>query len=110
MSWAAHIIHTDGGLAIQFAEPTTRLDMTPDVAAHLASLLAVEARQRMTGVVRTLEVGFAVQFIEASEIETVEEMLRAPQEWQRAMIERVAPPRLDAANLDELPSWSLAVG
>jgi len=61
-------------------------------------------------VVRTLEVGFAVQFIEASEIETVEEMLRAPQEWQRATIERVAPPRLDAANLDELPSWSLAVG
>jgi hypothetical protein len=32
-----------------------RLDIAPDVAAHLASLLAVEARHRLAGVVRTLE-------------------------------------------------------
>lgn len=55
MTWAAHIEHTAGGLAITFAEPLQRLDITADVAAHLASLLAVEARHRLAGVVRTLE-------------------------------------------------------
>jgi hypothetical protein len=40
---------------------------------------------RMVGrVVRRLDVGFAVQFIEPSEIEIVEEMLRAPPGWEGA--------------------------
>lgn len=55
MSWSAHIQHTPQGLALTFPEPLSRLDMTSEVAAHLASLLAVEARQRMAGVVRALE-------------------------------------------------------
>lgn len=45
MTFSARIEHTAGGLAITFAEPLTRLDMSADVAAHLAGLLAVEARQ-----------------------------------------------------------------
>jgi hypothetical protein len=67
VSWAAHIEHTAGGLAITFAEPLSRLDMTADVAAHLASLLAVEARQRMTGVVRTLEAENGSHAVERSQ-------------------------------------------
>lgn len=54
MTRSAHITHTPTGLALTFAEPVTRLDMAPDVAAHLASLLAVEAAHRMRGVVGTL--------------------------------------------------------
>lgn len=54
MSWSAHLQHTPTGLALTFAEPVSRLDMTADVAAHLASLLAVEARHRMRGVVAAL--------------------------------------------------------
>jgi hypothetical protein len=62
-------------------------------------------------VVRKLEVGFAVQFLEAFEIEIVEEMLRAPDDWQRAIEERAAMSRFDpVADLDEVPTWSLAVG
>ena len=61
-------------------------------------------------VVRKLEVGFAVQFLEAFEIEIVEEMLRAPDDWQRAIEERAAMSRFDlVADLDEVPTWSLAV-
>ena len=55
MTWSARIEHTSGGLALTFGAPLSRLDMAPDVAEHLASLLAVEARARMTSVVRTLE-------------------------------------------------------
>lgn len=36
-------------------------------------------------VVRKLEVGFAVQFTSPQDQQTVEEMLRAPEEWKRAM-------------------------
>ena len=36
-------------------------------------------------VVRKLDVGFAVQFVTPEERDTVEEMLRAPDEWARAM-------------------------
>jgi hypothetical protein len=54
VSWSAYLQHTDTGLAIVFAGPVSRLDMAPDVAQHLASLLAVEARHRLAGVVRTL--------------------------------------------------------
>lgn len=55
MSWQARIEHTADGIALTFGAPLARLDMAPDVAAHLASLLAVEARHRMAGVVRALE-------------------------------------------------------
>lgn len=51
MSWSAHLQHTDTGLAIVFAGPVSRLDLTPDVAEHFASLIAIEARQRMLCVV-----------------------------------------------------------
>lgn len=44
MSWSARIAHTGTGLAIVFAGPVSRLDMTNDVAAHLARLLAAEAQ------------------------------------------------------------------
>jgi len=54
MSWQARIEHTPAGLALTFGAPTSRLDMAPDVAQHLASLLAVEARHRMRGVVGAL--------------------------------------------------------
>jgi hypothetical protein len=53
MSWSAHLQHTATGLAIVFAGPVSRLDMSADVAQHLASLLAVEARHRQ-GVVAQL--------------------------------------------------------
>jgi hypothetical protein len=46
MSWQARIEHTPAGLALTFGAPLSRLDMAPDVAQHLASLLAVEARRR----------------------------------------------------------------
>lgn len=55
MSWQARIEHTPAGLALTFGAPLSRLDMAPDVAQHLASLLAVEARYRLVSVVRTLE-------------------------------------------------------
>lgn len=54
MTWPVHLQHTEAGLALTFAAPISRLDMAPDVAAHLASLLAVEARHRMRGVVAEL--------------------------------------------------------
>lgn len=52
MSWSARLTHTTTGLAIVFAGPVSRLDMTPDVAAHFARLLAAEAS---LGVIGTLE-------------------------------------------------------
>lgn len=55
MSWSARLTYTSTGLAIVFAGPVSRLDMTPDVAQHFASLIAIEARQHVAGVVRTLE-------------------------------------------------------
>jgi len=54
VSWSAHLTHTASGLALTFAAPISRLDMAPDVAAHLANLLAVEARHRVRGVVAGL--------------------------------------------------------
>lgn len=55
MSWSAQLQHTETGLPLTFPEPVSRLDMAPDVPAHLASLLAVEARHPLAGVVRALE-------------------------------------------------------
>jgi hypothetical protein len=54
-----------------------------DLDPQLGEPLAIG---RVVGrVVRKLEVGFAVQFVAEQEPEVVEEMLRAPDEWQRAM-------------------------
>jgi hypothetical protein len=55
VSWSAHLTHTATGLAITFAQPVARIDLTPDVAEHFASLIAIEARHRLPGVVHTLE-------------------------------------------------------
>lgn len=54
MSWVLRIENQPDGLRLRFPEPLSTLDMTPDVAQHLASLLAVEARHRMLGVVAVL--------------------------------------------------------
>jgi hypothetical protein len=54
VTWSARIEHTSSGLALTFGAPLSRLDMAPDVAQHLASLLAVEARHRLQGVVAEL--------------------------------------------------------
>ncbi len=51
MTWQARIEHTPAGIALTFGAPLSRLDMSADVAQHLASLLAVEARHRMRGIV-----------------------------------------------------------
>ena len=52
-------------------------DLEPEIGEPLA-LGKVVCR-----VVRRLEVGFAVQFVNEQNVETVEEMLRAPDEWAR---------------------------
>jgi hypothetical protein len=57
--------------------------VSADLDPQLGEPLAIG---RVVGrVVRKLEVGFAVQFVAEQEPEVVEEMLRAPDEWQRAM-------------------------
>jgi len=55
VSWAAHLQHTETGLAIVFAGPVSRLDLTPEVAEHFASLIAIEARHRLRGIVSAVE-------------------------------------------------------
>ena len=55
MSWALRIEHQPDGLRLRFPEPLATLDMTSETAAHLASLLAIEARHRMRGVVAALD-------------------------------------------------------
>lgn len=42
MTWQAPPHHTETGLAITFAQRVSRLDLTPDVAEHFASLIAIE--------------------------------------------------------------------
>lgn len=64
MTWSARIVHTPAGLALTFGAPLSRLDMSADVAQHLASLLAVEARHRLAGVVRTLEAENSLMSVE----------------------------------------------
>lgn len=54
-------------------------DVDPPIGEPLA-IGRVVAR-----VVRRLEVGFAVRFLSELELETMEEMLRAPDEWERAI-------------------------
>lgn len=53
--WALRIEHQPDGLRLRFPEPLATLDMTSETAAHLASLLAVEARHRLRGVVAALD-------------------------------------------------------
>lgn len=54
MSWALRIEHQPDGLRLRFPEPLATLDMTSETAQHLASLLAIEARHRLQGVVAEL--------------------------------------------------------
>jgi hypothetical protein len=57
--------------------------VSADLDPQLGEPLAIG---RVVGrVVRKLEVGFAVQFVAEQEPEVVEEMLRAPDEWQEAL-------------------------
>jgi hypothetical protein len=56
-------------------------------------------------VVRKLEVGFAVQFVTPIERDDVEEMVRAPDEWDRAMRIREAQA---AAEVEALADAELA--
>lgn len=62
-------------------------DIDPPINAALA-LGKVICR-----VVRKLDVGFAVQFVDIQDRDLVEEMVRAPDEWERAM--RTQQRRLD---------------
>jgi hypothetical protein len=55
--------------------------VSADVEPELGEPLAVG--KVVCRVVRRLEVGFAVQFVSEQDVETVEEMLRAPEEWAR---------------------------
>ena len=55
MTFTLRIEHQPDGLRLRFPEPLATLDMSSETASHLASLLAVEARSRLVGVVRTLE-------------------------------------------------------
>ena len=52
-------------------------DLEPEIGEPLA------VGKVVCRVVRRLEVGFAVQFVNEQNVETVEEMLRAPDEWAR---------------------------
>lgn len=58
-------------------------------------------------VVRRLEVGFAVQFVQPVAREMVEELVRAPEEWERAMGAQELPetqqvPRLPEGSMDDV--------
>ena len=64
-------------------------DHSPEVGEPLAIGRVVSR------VVRMLEVGFAVQFVNLQEQQDVEELLRAPDEWNRAM--RIKEAEADAA-------------
>lgn len=47
MSWAARLEQAPGGgLRLKFSEPVTSLDLSADVARHLAALLVMAAEQR----------------------------------------------------------------
>ena len=70
--------------------PCLVIDMSASGAAvsadHTPAIGEPLAIGRIVGrVVRMLEVGFAVQFTSAQEQDVVEELLRAPDEWHRAM-------------------------
>ncbi|HEY4102545.1 MAG TPA: hypothetical protein VGM44_01595 [Polyangiaceae bacterium] len=49
MSWTARITHSaTGELRLQFSEPLSRIDMTPETARRLAALILVAAEERIT--------------------------------------------------------------
>jgi hypothetical protein len=50
-------------------------------------------------VIRKLDVGFAVQFVTPLDRETVEEVLRAPDEWEKAMRRREAEAAAEIASM-----------
>lgn len=54
-------------------------DLEPAIGAPMA------IGKTVSRVVRHLDVGFAVKFAEPLEIDVVEEMIRSPDDWQRAM-------------------------
>src|SRR3569832_117018 len=64
-------------------------DHAPEIGEPLAIGREVSRAARM------LEVGFAVQFVNLLELEDVEELLRAPDEWNLAM--RIKEAEADAA-------------
>ena len=76
-------------------------DHAPEIGEPLA-VGRVVAR-----VVRMLEVGFAVQFLNLQEQEVVEELLRAPDEWHRAM--RIKEAEADAAMAMALEATEIAI-
>jgi hypothetical protein len=57
--------------------------VSADVDPPLGEPLAIG--RAVARVVRRLEVGFAVRFLNELEFETMEEVLQAPDDWQRAM-------------------------
>jgi hypothetical protein len=46
VSWAARLESAPDGLRLKFSEPVRELNLTADVARHLAALLAMAAEQR----------------------------------------------------------------
>ncbi len=71
------------------------VDHHPEIGEPLAVGKAV------CRVVRRLEVGFAVQFLTPIEREQVEETIRAPEEWERAMRRREAEASAEVGALVE---------
>lgn len=69
--------------------------VSADIDPPIGTPLAIG--QVIGRVVRKLEVGFAVQFLTPIDHEGVEELLRAPQEWERAMNARSAAAALEVA-------------
>jgi len=85
--------------------PCLVIDMSASGAAvsadHTPELGEPLAIGRIVGrVVRMLEVGFAVQFMTAQEQKSVEDLLRAPEEWHRAM--QIKEAEAEAATVDAL--------
>lgn len=78
--------------------------VSADHAPEIGEPLAIG--RVVSRVVRTLEVGFAVQFAAMQNQETVEELLRAPDEWHRAM--RIKEAEADAAMAIALEATEVA--
>lgn len=74
--------------------------VSADVDPPLGEPLAIG--RVVARVVRKLEVGFAVQFTATQEQETIEELLRAPDEWQRAMRLKEAQAAAEVAAMVEM--------
>lgn len=69
--------------------------VSADVDPEIGEPLAVG---RVVGrVVRKLEVGFAIQYLDPLEVEVMEDMLKAPDEWRRAVALQQAAVTAEAA-------------